>query len=316
MGAWYRMSDDATAAKAAIPVDKADAKAWNTPERQFGIFATVNVFDGPRRKEHLERIAAWAIDMDDGTKAQMRTKLLASPVVPSFIVETKRGYQAYWIAKPGAKPEHWNAIVLERLVPRFGADKNARDLCRIMRVPGYLHLKDPAEPFLVRAVWKLTVSYTERQMADAFTWVPDRAAQERHADEQRRSEDRAAREAEKQTAVAHGQPWVESFWDAVYNLDCEEGLARLSGHWSVRGEKYTFQRTTKGRLNIFVDGKSSPCFIDEDKRIGSLSGGGPTLARWLRWFKHDWKTVVAVLKEIFPELAAIDEAHRNARRAA
>ena len=41
---------------------------------------------------------------------------------------------------------------------------------------------------------------------------------------------------------------------------------------------------------------------------------GPTLAQWLRWFKHDWKTVIAVLKEIFPQLAEVDEAARKARR--
>lgn len=314
MTQWYRMSDlpDATD-RAAIPVTKAEAVHWNTPEHGFGIFMTVNSFRGARRKENLERVNAWAVDMDEGSKADMHAKLQRSPLIPSLIIETKRGYQAYWLAKDG-KPEHWNAVVLERLVPFFGADKNARDLCRILRVPGFLHLKNPSDPFRVREVWRLHVAYTERQLGEAFEWVPDKNALKAFHEEQRR-----AAEAETRTSTPAASPG-ESLWDAVYALDCEDALGRLSGHWAVGGERYKFVRAGRGHLNIYVDDgegwKSSPCFIDENKRIGSPSGGGPTVAQWLRWFKHDWKTVVAVIKEVFPRLAEIDDAARHARRAA
>jgi hypothetical protein len=309
------MSDRPDAeSRAAIPVERGDAARWNTPELGFGIFFTVNEFNGPRRKECLRKVIAWAVDMDDGSKADQHAKLIRSPLVPSLIVETKRGYQASWIAKDG-KPEHWNAIVLERLVPFFGSDKNARDLCRILRVPGYLHLKDPADPFRVRVAWRHDVSYSERQLADAFEWVPDPKAQRATHDEQRR-----AAEAEIRAVNRSSTTPSESLWDAVYALDCEEGLARLSGHWAVNSERYKFVRTGRGNLNIYVDSgsgwKSSPCFIDGDKRIGSPSDGGPTLVQWLRWFKHDWKTVLAVLKEVFPRLAEIDDAARQQRRSA
>lgn len=314
MSGWYRMSDLPDAeSRAAIPVERGEAARWNTPALGFGIFLTVNSFNGLRRKECLAKINAWAVDMDDGTKAEQHAKLLRSPLVPSLIVETKRGYQAWWAAKEGAKAEHWNAIVLERLVPFFGSDKNARDLCRILRVPGFLHLKDPADPFKVRIAWKHDVSYSERQIGEAFEWVPDPKVQRAAHDEQRRAAEREIRDA---TSVAAGVPPSESLWDAVYTLDCEEALSRLSGHWAVSGERYTFRPTSRGRLNIFVDGKSSPCFIDENKRIGSPSGGGPTIAQWLRWFKHDWRTVIAVLKEVFPRLAEIDAAAKAQRRIA
>jgi hypothetical protein len=311
----YRMCDLPTAtSKAAIPVaSPEEAKRWNTPELGFGIFATVNDFDGARRKENLRLINAWAVDMDEGTKEQMHAKLQRSPLVPSVIVETKRGYQAYWLATDG-KAEHWNAIVLERLVPFFGSDANARDLCRILRVPGFLHLKDPSDPFKIRTVWKHWVRYSERQIADAFPWVANKAEHQRHLSEAQRAAEREAKEKARQAAVALGQVPTETLWEAVWNLDCEEGLMRLSGHWAVSGEKYTFQRTGRGTLNIYVDGKGCSCWIDLDKRIGSLIGGGPTLVQWLRYFKHDWKTVVAVLKEIFPQLAEVDDAAKKARR--
>lgn len=316
------MSDDSSpdANRAAIRIEQSEAKRWNTPELRFGIFATVNTFNGPRRKENLARINAWAVDMDEGTKAEMHAKLMGSPLVPSTIVETKRGFQAYWCATSSfehgePKPAHWNAIVLERLVPHFGSDANARDLCRILRVPGSLHLKDPANPFKCRIVWQHVVAYTEYQIGQAFRWVPDRKAHESALGEAQRAANAEAREHAKRAAIASGMVPTETLWEAIWNLDCEDGLGRLSGHWSVGGESYTFRSTTRGNKNLFVDGKASSCFIDENKRIGSLDGGGPTLVQWLRWFKHDWKTVITVLKEIYPSLADVDDAAKKAQRA-
>jgi len=311
----YRMCDLPDSDRAAIRcTSMREAREWNTPERGFGIFMTVNDFGSqPRRREFLKQVLAWTVDMDTGTKAEQHARLMSSPLVPSSIIETKRGYQAWWYAKDG-KPEHWNAIVLERLVPYFGADANARDLCRILRVPGFLHLKDPSAPFLIREIHKAkpAVQYTERQMAEAFRWVPDRKTTEAAADERRRVAARRQREAARAEAVAAGATVSESFWDAVYELDCEDGLTRLSGHWAVGGEAYTFKRTQRGNLNLVVNGKLTSCFVDDAKRIGSLDGGGPTLAAWLRWFKHDWKTVIAVLKEIYPHLVDVDKAQRKA----
>lgn len=300
----YRMCDLPTAeSKAAIPCTVDEARHYNTPELGFGIFATVNTFNGPRRKENLTRINAWAIDMDEGTKQQMHDKLQAFVAVPSIIVETKRGYQAYWCTRD-AKAEHWDYIVLERLVPHFGSDANARDLCRILRVPGFLHLKDPADPFKVRKVWQHKVFYTERQfvglLEDELPWVPSKAKHRAQLAEAR---------ASSPTFAAS-----DSLWDAIWNLNCEEGLGRLSGHWAVGGERYTFRPTRKGHLNLFVGGKSTSCFLDASRRIGSLDGGGPTLVQWLRWFKHDWKTVIAVLKELFPQLVEVDAAAKKAGR--
>lgn len=300
----YRMHDAPDASKAAVVVkDLDEARLWNTPERGNGIYWTVNSFNGARRKENLTRINAWAVDMDEGTKAEMHAKLLRSPLIPSAIVETKRGYQAYWCAQDG-KAEHWNAIVLERLVPFFGADKNARDLCRLLRVPGFLHLKNPAEPFLCRGVWKQEVLYTERQIAQAFPWVA--------SEQNRQHEHREARREHTQTSGDAG----EDFWAAVYNLDCRDALERLSGTGAVNGEKFTFRHCSNGNLNIFVDGKGTSCWVDTSGRIGSMSKGGPTVYAWLRWYGVPPGECVRVLKEIYPHLADIDERNRQARRRA
>ncbi len=248
-----------------------------------GIFWTVNEFkNGVRRIDHMTRLRAWAVDMDEGTKSEQRARLHRSPVEPSLIVETNRGYQAYWNAKD-AKPEHWNAIVLGRLVPFFGADKNARDIARILRAPGYLHLKDPTKPFLVKEVHRCEVAYTEQQVASRFP-----------AEVKPEPVQRAMREAKFSGS--------DDFWDQVYHLDCEEALLRLSGHPAVGGERYSFRQMANGNRNIFVDGKGTSCWVDRNGRIGSLAGGGPTVAQWLRWFKLDYPEAAKVIKDLFPQL--------------
>ena len=214
----------------------------------------------------------------------------ASPLVPSAIVETKRGYQAYWDAKDGTSA-HWNAIVLRRLVPYFGADANARDIARILRVPGYYHLKNPADPFMVRIAHWMRVSYTERQIVEHWSEHVDEAEREREFRREVRS-----------TYTPQGGVSGDDFWERVYNLDCEEGLLRLSGMGCVGGESFTFRPCRNGNLNLYVDGKGSSCWIDKSKRIGSLDRGGPTLANWLHWYGCSWADAARTLKDIFPHL--------------
>lgn len=313
MAKFYVMDDRPDAkSKAAILVDASEARRLNNPTDCRGVFATVNDFGtGPRRKEHLIRVEAWAVDIDDGTKAEQFARLHSSPLVPSMIVETKRGYQAYWCATD-AQADHWNAIVLERLVPHYGADRNARDLCRILRVPGFLHLKDPTDPFMVRLAWQHPVRYTERQIAEAFRWVPNVT---HHVDEQR---------TEARAHVTAGDANGDEFWQAVAALDCREALERLSGSRYVGGEQFTFRRCSSGNLNILVDGKGCSCWVDTSGKIGSSDKGGPFITNWLRWYGNDWRTVIAAIKDAYPHIAEIDakckaawvEAQRAARRAA
>lgn len=303
---WYRMFDPAP--KGVFPIEPCDAESWNT--NQCGIFATLNEFDGPRRKENLVKIKAWAVDIDEGDKAVQARRIQSAPLLPSLVVETKRGYQAHWYAKPGARAEHWDALVLERLVPYFGADKNARDLCRILRVPGYFHWKDPENPFLIRTAFRLDVAYTERQLAEAFPWVASRERHREHLAEAKKAEFAARRKASPETALESS----ETLWDAIWALDQREVLSRLSGQPIVNGEVYKFLRTSRGRWNVYVDGRGTGCFVDESGRIGSMSGGGPTIVQWCRWMGKSYVEIIAAMKAAFPELAEIDERNRRAKR--
>lgn len=265
------------------PISPDQAKEYNA--RGFGIFWTVNEFNGPRRIENLQRINAWAVDLDTGTKKEQLEKISAAPLRPSLIIESKRGYHVYYRAYD-AVPEHWNAIMLDRLVPFFGADKNARDLARILRAPGYAHMKDPLNPYMIEKVYEFPVAYTEQQMATRFPESHQITAQ---------------REIHRQARASMPRE-SDSFWDKVWHLDCEDVLTRLSGDDLVNNEIYTFRRTSSGNMNIYVNGKSTSCWIDSSGRIGSLDKGGPTIAQWLKWYGHDWTTVVKVIKHHCPEV--------------
>lgn len=272
----YVMHDSDPERRGATRINRRDAQSWN--EKGFGVFQTVNYFRGPRVKANLLAINAWAVDIDTGTKSE-QAKKIEQGLRPTMVVETKRGFQVYWKAK-NASERHWKAIVWDRLVPFYGADKNAKDLCRILRVPGFNHLKDPANPFPVRQVAYRHVEYSEIEM---IRFYPDQRAKERH------------KKALKQA------PMEGSFWDRVWRLNCEYALSKLSGTSHVSGETYEFRQNSNGNRNILVNGKSTSCWIDQDGRIGSLDEGGPTIAQWLNWFHKDYKRVVEIIKQEFPE---------------
>lgn len=282
---WVFHDSDPTA-PGPFRINREDAPEWNA--KGYGVFQTVNYFVGPRKKINLRGINAWAIEMDEGTKEE-QLELIKRGLRPTMVVETRRGYQVYFAAKD-ATVETWDAIVRDRLVPFYNADKRAKDLCRILRVPGFLHQKDPANPFLVKKVFEAPVAYTEREM---LTFYPDVEG---------------AKRAKKERARLKREiPQNAGFWDKVYALDCEMALERLSGSAHVGGETYSFQRNSTGTKNILVNGKSTSCWIDVEGRIGSADGGGPTIAQWLNWFHKDYRRVVEIIKEVFPECRESDQ---------
>lgn len=276
----YAMLDAPDAPKYALEIRPEQAGDYN--RQGHGIFRTVNRFNGQRLKQNLTRINAWAVDINTGDKCNQMARIKAG-LVPSMIVETKRGYQVYFAAKNG-EHRHWNSLVLDRLVPFYGADRNARDVCRILRVPGFYHLKDPRHPFMVRSVYQSRFTYSEKDLAYFY---PDQSEPAR--------KEYVAREIRETGGSS-------DFWENVWRIDSMEFLQRVSGTDAVLGENYSFRKNANGNFNILVNGKGSSCFIDKDYRIGSLSGGGPTVYRWLLWLGHSKRAAVEIIKAYYPEV--------------
>lgn len=273
----YRMFDSNPSGM--LATRSIEAKSWN--DQGWGIFLTVNDFEGTRKIQNLVKINAYAVDLDTGTKEQMTEKIRRG-LTPTYVVETKRGFHVWWLVSD-ADPHYWNAIVLDRLVPFYGADRNARDIARVLRAPNYYHMKDPTNPFLIKTVFKEERIYTQDQMKRFY---PDASAPERNDFIHR----------ESRLSGIKGP-----FWERVWRLDCMEALNRISGHDMVNGELFGFIRNNNGNYNVTVNGKSTSVFIDHDFRIGSLSGGGPTLYQFIKWYGHPPGKVIDFIQEHFPE---------------
>lgn len=266
--------------KGMFPIEYSEAKKEN--ESGHGIFWSVNSFNGARRIENLVRINAWAVDIDSGTKEEMLVKIKTG-LTPTKVVETKRGFHCYFKAMD-AQAKHWNSIVLDRLVPFYGADKNARDLARVLRVPGFYHMKDPANPFLIRSVFESRAQYTETDMAYFY---PDKQKEKRDAFK------KEMKEFDKSGNI----------WEEIWRMDCMDALTRLSGHEAIGCETISFKRNSKGTHQILVNGKSTSCWIDEEMRIGSYQNGGPTVLQFVDWYHKNKTKSVGYLKSAFPELS-------------
>lgn len=274
----YAMNDSAP--DGVFQINPEHAHEYN--QNGNGIFWTLNEFKGQRIISNLVNVLRWGVDIDDGEKNKQLEKIVNAPLPPSEINETKRGYQICYYAKE-ASPQYWNAIVLDRLVPYFGGDRRARDLCRIFRVPGYYHNKDPKNPFMVKNIhYHPERIYTERMMAYMF--------EDMSVD--------ARKEFKQKIGVEFNGS--ENFFINLFNYDHSKILEHLSGHEIVKGDVYSFKKQQNGNLNIYSNGKSTSTFIDKQGRIGSLDGGGPTAVQWLTWYGHSKRTAIDFIKKEFP----------------
>ena len=133
-----------------------------------GVYFAPNAFDGRRRMQNLLQIRATYLDLDvakerdglspatiEGRKERALLDLLLSEVRPHAVIETKNGLQPLWLVRPqridSAVSRFREAMAI--LLRRFGGDPGAKDPTRLLRLPGFLHLKTPSEPFRCRLVW-------------------------------------------------------------------------------------------------------------------------------------------------------------------
>jgi|GEM_PF-137640 len=132
-----------------------------------GVYFTPNAFEGGRKQENLIHIQSVFADIDlakegDGQdRSKVNQQIIETAVTlralecsPHCIIRTKNGIQPVWRVKPVGGEE---AIKLfreteEMIIRCFGADPGAKDLGRVLRLPGYKHLKNPAEPFVCELI--------------------------------------------------------------------------------------------------------------------------------------------------------------------
>lgn len=159
------------------PLAKLEPWARAENERGAGIYATVNETDGTwRNASTITRVRAYYCDLDGLTseahKAQRAYDLLTSRPPPSAIVRSGGGLHAYWYAVPGEPldPERYKRVNMG-LIAAFHGCPRTKDIARVLRLPGFCHLKDPDRPYLVEVLYEdLSALYTGEAIAKAYPY--------------------------------------------------------------------------------------------------------------------------------------------------
>lgn len=159
------------------PVIHSEELTLDKQSQGYGIFFSVNGFVGAKRTvENLTNINAFYCDIDYPHKMaktpekirEYKNDLLMEMLdggvpVPTAIVETKNGFHVYWVMEAPVmlrdlNPDQQNEVrkqyvqVEEAILKHFGGDPAAKDLARVLRVPGTIHQKDPSDMFEVKLV--------------------------------------------------------------------------------------------------------------------------------------------------------------------
>lgn len=111
-------------------------------EDNRGIFFTVNELDqsldeGKKRtkKMFVRARAIWV--EDDNKRDEHRADW---PIQPNIVVNSSPGkYHYYWLTTT-ENPKEWENV-MKRMVQDYGCDNQAKDIARILRIPGFNHCK-------------------------------------------------------------------------------------------------------------------------------------------------------------------------------
>lgn len=271
---------DPRKARAATRLDTAVAE--RKQREGCGVYFAPNAFDGRRRLERLLRIRAVYLDLDvakerealsvatiEDRKERALVDLVLAELRPHAVIETKNGLQPLWLVRTEA--EIGEALALFRramraLLLRFGGDPGAKDPTRLLRLPGYLHLKDPADPFRCDLVWNELAAppHDLRAVIDAYE-VP---------------------EAPQDRPVQIVPPPVESLYDG---LDVGTVVVRAAAE---AGIAVTFRRNPDGSRQIVEDGEVTSGFVSARGNFcysssGNDRRGGPVqLVRYYLKLSH------------------------------
>ena len=105
------------------------------------IYIAVNEFDGQRKLENLVRVRGVHADLDDATEVQLLS--LSNMLEPSIVVQSSSANKQhwYWLLSDGEELAQDVAKAINQGLVRLGADKAAVDVSRLLRLPGFDHMK-------------------------------------------------------------------------------------------------------------------------------------------------------------------------------
>jgi RepB DNA-primase from phage plasmid len=118
-----------------------------------GIFVVPNETDGRGRKtENVVSVRALFVDLDKDGPRKLDAVLVCD-CQPDIVVESSLGkFHCYWLHNDRSISLGQFKPLQQKLASKFGGDPAVCDLPHVMRLPGYWHQKDPANPFMTRIV--------------------------------------------------------------------------------------------------------------------------------------------------------------------
>lgn len=110
--------------------------------RGAGIFVAVNQFKGQRGKINLSRVRGVHADLDGVD--QHALDAIRAILHPTIEVQSSgpMNWHFYWLLADGQTLEAADAEGINRSLVQFGADPAAVDVSRLLRLPGFLHMKN------------------------------------------------------------------------------------------------------------------------------------------------------------------------------
>lgn len=132
-----------------------------------GIFVTINETNGlSSKKDGITNIRAYWAD----SESDLDYTALELP--PSMVIRSKRGPHVYWLSAWDLDCQQDGKDQCTRIVKniahKLGTDTKVKDFTRVMRVPGFFHMKDARDPFMVTLEHFRNVRYSFLDMLANF----------------------------------------------------------------------------------------------------------------------------------------------------
>lgn len=132
-------------------LDAVLSKLQKAQREGCGVYVAVNATDGKRRKmENMVAARALFLDLDGAPLPE------TWPVEPDLIVHSSSlngidKYQVWWMIDPTEDWGRWIAMQ-KALARHYGGDPKCTLVTQVGRCAGFLHQKDPAQPWQVRII--------------------------------------------------------------------------------------------------------------------------------------------------------------------
>lgn len=254
----------------------------------YGIYFSVNPMEEWKRdKASVKMIQTWICDIDTWTKEEQLDLIWNAPLTPSLVVESVHGFHLYYLADNPLTEEqftNWN-----RWLKNYynGDAKVCSDTARVLRIPWFYHQKWEKVMVEYRDDLSCGMLYSVDDMVNAF---PNQTETNPWVVKQREQLNKNLNEN-------------DDFWTKASELDNKTMLEEFSWTWRVNWDRITFKKNTAWTEQIYVNNKSTGCWIDRNWLIGSSDKWWPTRIQWLkRYGVVDWKELAKDLKKHHPEL--------------